>query len=491
MQLVRAVDETFCILVLGDFLGAASGFPDSPEVQWLLRRATPDTVMELTGHRPRIRVSGQVLNEAKGQDGEGGPVEELELTTLQDFDPAALYRRLNLLHPFREARDVARKGGFESGQPAAEPAAEKSMPPLPSADEDNQGQGGLLDAVLDATEPAAWPPGRVPGTKDDLEAFVRDAVRPHLVPDDSDEKARVAAVDEAAGRWLSNLLHMPGFQNLESLWRSVVFLLSRADTTGKVRVYLAHVPKSVLEADLESSENLAGSRLYELLSSPRLGSPGRRWAAVVGAYGFGPGNRDMDLLTDIARVTRAAEVPWFSEARFPGALSPEPAGDDPDLSAGFPESLPEGWRRFRNAPEAAWIGLTFPRFLVREPHQGSSKGGREPEFGEIVSSWRDLLWGQGSFLVASILARGYAREGWGFVPEHDLELGGMAMAAPAGESGSNTRSVEFPLSSPSARNLIQMGVMPVLGIPHRAGVRVGGIHPVASSRTSLHGWWTP
>lgn len=497
MQLVRAVDDTFCILVLGDFLGAASGFPDSPEVHWLVRRATPDTVMELTGLRPRIRVSRQTLT---GTEGEGareedrfqeGGVEELELATLHDFDPLALYRRSNLFHPFREARDAARKEGSEAGQPAAEG---DPRPPLP-ADGGSPDRRGLLDAVLDATEPAPPPTGPIPGTKEDLEAFVKAAVRPHLVPNDTDEKARVAAVDEAAGRCLSNLLHTRGFQDLESLWRSLAFLLSRADTTGKVRVYLAHVPQPVLEAELESSEDLARSRLYELLSSPPPGPPGRRWAVAVGAYGFGPRIRDVDLLTDIARIARAAEVPWFSDVRFRELPFLEHPPDEPTPGAGSLEGfsfepLPDEWQRLRETPEATWVGLTCPRFLVREPHRGSEKGGKEPELRETVGAWQDFLWGPGAFLVASLLADGYAREGWGFAPERSLDLGGMPMGAPEGESGSEARSVETSLSPRSAQRLMDVGVIPVLGFPQRAGIRIGGIHPLAAPRTTIRGWWT-
>jgi hypothetical protein len=37
--------------------------------------------------------------------------------------------------------------------------------------------------------------------------------------------------------------------------------------------------------------------------------------------------------------------------------------------------------------------------------------------------------------------------------------------------------------------MVEQGVMPLVGFPERAGVRIGGIHPVSGARFAFQAWW--
>jgi type VI secretion system protein ImpC len=320
-----------------------------------------------------------------------------------------------------------------------------------------------------------------PGTKEELDAFIREAVRPHLIKTDADLPTRLAAVDEEASALMSSLLHSQAFQRVESLWRSVVALLARIDTSSKVRAYLVHLPKSLMEQDLSESGDPLQSKLHHLLSEPDLGVAGRRWAVAVGGYDFGTTPDDIQLLERIAGVAQAADVPWFS------SIHPEPfvgSGQEADLGMAI-EGLPVEWERFRERREAAWMGLTYPRFLVREPYGSSRRHSKVFDFKERVETGTDLLWGYGAFLCAALLAQGFAESEWRFRPENHLDLGGMPLA---GLGGSAT-SVEVGLNVTAARHLIEVGLIPLLGVPQRAGIRLGGFHSVASTGAPFRAWW--
>ncbi len=467
MQRVRATDDTFCIAVLGDFLWKGPRLPGASEVTWEPLRATPDSVMDLAGLRPRIRAS-------LGPDSEQ---EELEFRTLQDLHPDKLFRELDLFRPLRVGRERAEKGDAKGpGQDQGPRAASE----VETADGER-----LLDAVLDATQPETARPE--PGSPDDIGAFARQVVRPHLVPDQSDARARIAAVDRVASQAMSCLLHLESFQSLEAIWRSLVFLLSRIDTTGKVRVYLVHLPFEDLRSELSSSEDPLRSRLFELLSSPRLGAPGRRWAVVTGAYRFGLESEEVELLGRIARVARAADVPWisnFSPDVGQGRESPDPGSGE------WMARASERWGRLRARPEASWVGVTFPRFLLREPYGASPSRKDAFDFREAVKEKGHLLWGDGAFLPVVLLAQGFVTQGWGLRPEHHLDLGGMPLA-PTGEGvGAPQSSLEVSVTQADARILAERGIMPLLGFPEKAGVRVAGIHSLAGPTAPLAAWWT-
>ena len=466
MPLVRATDDTFCIAVVGDFLGDASGTPAGEGATWVPVRATPDSVMKLMGLRPRIRFS---LHRGGG--------EELEFTGLQDFDPGELFLKQALFGPFREAREAARIGVSEKG------ATPESPPESPGPG--SPGSGGLLDAILEVTQPSGGTPP--PGTPEEIEAFVRQVVRPHLVRDESDTRARIAAVDEAASLRVSDLLHQEAFQRLEAIWRSLVFLLSRVDTTGKVRVYLVHLPREELERDLARNAEPLRSRLFDLLASPQLGAPGRRWALVAGAYRFGVDDGEVEVLRNLATIGQAADVPWIS------AIDPRRGrggeGSDSSLERWLSDPQ-EAWHGLRESPEAAWLGLTYPRFLLREPYGDATRRVRAFDFRETVETPDHLLWGDGPFLPAALLAQGFVEGGWYFHPQAHLDLGGMPLGNIPLGAGVSPTSTEGSSGPREARKLMEMGIMPLVGFPERAGVRVGGIHPAAGPERRLAGWWT-
>jgi predicted component of type VI protein secretion system len=466
MEPIRATDDTFCIAVLGDFLGEGSGSPQGDEVRWIPKRATPDTVVRLAGLRPRIRLGSS----------QGEQTEEVIFSSLQDFDPGELFLKLALLEPFRDARETIR-----AAPPISQGVAE-APEGLPEAAE--SGGGSLLDAIVAGSQPSAK--AFEPGNPEEFRAFVKEVVRPHLVQENREEGTRVAAVDEAASLCLSGILHEGSLQQLEAIWRSLVFLLSRIDTTGKVKVYLVQAPKSSLEKDLAENGNPLQSRLFDLLSGPAPASRESRWALVLGAYPFQFAPSDIALLEQVARVAGATDLPWISAFELGSSPGRELEGrTDEDISP----DPPSEWRSFRDRPESAWVGLTFPRFLLREPYGEDRRRKKTFDFRETVTSPTHYLWGLGPFLAGALLAEGFVTEGWGFRPGRHLEMDGVPVANLPGAKSPRPTSLEFALGIQGTRGLTELGLMPLIGFPERAGVRIGGIRSLSPMEDALAAWW--
>jgi type VI secretion system protein ImpC len=496
-------DTPFCVAVLGDFSGrGATGAADAQQAtrgpDWKPIRVTPDNMVELAGLHPRLELS---------LSGGQGDHLELEFGSLEDFHPDRLYRGVSLFAGLRDSRAAVKAGGkatlsFAGEIPdEAEAAAEEAVGrPAPSpaipAGESRGSNEDILQAIL-GQAPAAKPP-EAPADRE-LREFVREIVRPHLVRRSPDRSAELAAIDRAASALMRAVIHHRDFQALESLWRSVVFLLSRTDSSGKVRVFIVDVTKEELERDLLGAGDPSRSSLHELLAAPDLGAAASRWALAVGAYTFGASPDDA-LLEQVGAVARGSDVPWLSagDSLLAGCTSLQASPDPRDWSASWEDE----WARVPKSPGAQWLGLALPGFLVREPY-GADTGRRCKAFAfeEDLDAAavdlgagregreRSLLWGNPAFACAALLAQSFARSGWGFSPDSVLDLGQVPLARSTSKEERGPVITEAVLTRSGADRLAALGLMPLVAFPYEARIRVGGMRSIAAPPARLEAWW--
>ena len=318
---------------------------------------------------------------------------------------------------------------------------------------------------------------------------MNEILEQHRVPAASGDRAeRTAALDRTASEAMRRIVGHPAFRRVEALWRGVVFLLSRVDAGNKVRVYIADVPRPALERDAGEDRDPERSPLLRLLRQPELGPVADRWGLVVGAYRFGGEEGGPRLARHVAAAARAAGVPWFSEADsgLVGCPSLRELPDPDDWSAAWSGA----WAEVRSAPEARWLALALPRFLVREPYGGEAgRRCKTFDFREMpdATGGGSLPWGNPAFACAAVLGRAFARRGWDFADAVDLDLGQMPLA----EAGSGHAPVltEVALDRAAAGRVAQAGLVPLAAFPREARVRVGGFRPVASPPGAMGAWW--
>jgi type VI secretion system protein ImpC len=496
-------DTPFCIAVLGDFSGRGAAEATDPEAMrtgtpsWNPIRVTPDNMVELAGRRPRLELS---------LSGGQGDHLELEFRGLEDFHPDRLYRSLPLFAELRDSRAAVKAGGAATlsfaespgeAENAEEAAGRPSPRPTDPPDEARRSDEEILEAIL-GEKPAAKPPEA--SADRELRDFVREVVRPHLVRRAPDRSAELAAIDRATGALMRTVLHHENFQALESLWRSVVLLLSRTDSSGKIRVFIVDVTKQELERDLLGDGDPIRSCLHELMTAPDLGAAASRWSLTVGAYTFGASPGEAALLEQVGAVAKAADVPWLSagDPRLAGCTSLQASPDPRDWSTPWEDE----WAGVPESPGARWLGLALPSFLVREPY-GADTGRRCKAFAfeENLATRgaearpggrteeRALLWGNPAFACAALLAQSFARSGWGFSPNSVLDLGQVPLAGSGSKEERGPVITEAAITRSGAERLAALGFMPLAAFPFEARIRVGGIRSIAAPPARLGAWW--
>jgi type VI secretion system protein ImpC len=426
--------------------------------------------------------------------------EPIRFRELDDFHPDRLFERLKL---FEVLRDLRRRLGNRStfaaaaaevrswAQAAPQPAAPAEEAPRPPSD-----PGQLLNEILGGgLEPAPAPARESGPSGEDWNAYLRQIVAPYAVPSaDPDQDQLVAQVDEATGGAMRAVLHNPAFQAVEAAWRGANFLIRRLDTDHGLQLCLIDVSKEELAADLGVAD-LRNSAAYKMLVEKTVETPGGKpWAVLIADYTLGPTIEDALLLARMGTVARAAGAPFLAgaDSRLFGCTSLAQTPDFEDWQAAVEVEVKEVWGALRQTPQASWIGLAAPRFLLRLPY-GKGTGATEGfAFEELPGGapHEGYLWGNAAFACALLLGEAFNQAGWGMRPGLVQDIAELPAYVWSDDGESQLKPcAEVVLSERAFERILREGVMPLLSVQGSDRVRLARFQSLADPPTPLPGRW--
>jgi type VI secretion system protein ImpC len=489
----RPTDETpFRMLLLGNFSGRTEDRPP-------LANRRPVRVDRDNFGGALAKLDVQVHLPA----GPFGPAPlTLRFRELDDFHPDRLFERLEMFEALRDLRrrlsdpKTFRAAAAEVRGRAPEPAP----PPQTSQPQRVEGPppsdpAALLEQMLGGESPPEETRTPVPAASD-WGAFLRRVVSPHVVPGVGDEQeALIARVDEATAAQMQTLLHHPAFQAVESAWRAVDLLVRRLDTDEGLSLHLLDLTKDELAADLAGVEDLRASFAYRLLVEQTVGTPGGQpWAVLTGNYTFGPTAEDGLLLARMGLVAQAAGAPFLAAAdsRLFGCASLTATPDPDDWNAAAGEVADEVWAALRGTPQAAYLGLAAPRFLLRLPYGADASATEAFAFEELTAARPHdaYLWGNPAFACALLLGEAFNRAGWGLSPGMIQEVGSLPAHVYEKDGESQLKPcAEVVLRERAFERILEAGVMPLLSLEGSDKVCLARFQSLAEPPTALAGRW--
>ncbi|WP_425466238.1 type VI secretion system contractile sheath small subunit [Ostreiculturibacter nitratireducens] len=310
---------------------------------------------------------------------------------------------------------------------------------------------------------------------DDLIARI---VGPHIVKaPDSGVAPMLAAVDAALESAMCLVLHHPEFQAVEAQWRSLDLLARRIETDEKLEIVLFDVSAEELAVDLAAGSDLAQSGFFGLLNSaldPETGDGG--FSALFGLYGFEETPPHAEILGRIAKVASFVDAPFF------GAMSP--AFLDVPMEERHP-LVAQAWDRLRALPEAAYVGLASPRFLLRLPYGAKSEPISAFPFEEfnVRTGLSGMLWANPVVLVAILLAATFKKDGKSMSLGSLMTLGDMPFHYVSDRYGDQVAlpCTDRNMTQDAAQQALARGYMPVLSPKGRNEVRLGSFRSLGGS----------
>lgn len=226
----------------------------------------------------------------------------------------------------------------------------------------------------------------------------------------------IAAIDQKLSAQMDEILHAAEFQALESAWRGLKLLIDRTDFRENVIVEIFNVTKDELLDDFLDASEISQSALYKTVYTAEYGQfGGKPVGAIIGNYYFNPTAIDMRLLQGVASVATMAHAPFIAAAApsFFGLNSFERLPALKDLQDIFSSTRYTKWNAFRESEDARYVGLTVPRFLLRQPYDPEENPVRAFVYSESVDdNHENFLWGNTAFAFATRITDSFANYRW-------------------------------------------------------------------------------
>jgi len=435
--------------------------------------------------------------------GESADRVEIPIKELDDFHPDRLFQQLKvfevlrglrrrLANPTTFAAAAAEVRRWAPAKAAVEPTAKSKDPGAVSS---TINPANLLEQML-GLEPSSSEAAAPPSDTTDWNALVAQIVQPYMVPGkDPRQPELIAHVDEATGAHMRAILHHPDFQDVEAAWRGVEFLVRRLETDGNLKVSLLDVSREELTADLAGADGKRLGALHKLLVEQSVGTAGGKpWAVIVGNFSFRSVPEDVLLLVRLARIAREAGSPFLA-AGHPsifGCASLAETPDPDDWQAPADAVGAEAWETLRRLPEAAYLGLAVPRFLLRLPYGTSASAADQFHFEEFPgpAPHEHLLWGNPAFACAVLLGQAFSQEGWAMRPGVIHEIGGLPAYTYREDGESMLKPcAEVLLVDRAVERILEAGLIPLRSVQASDEVRVAKFQSLASSQAPLAGRW--
>ncbi len=282
--------------------------------------------------------------------------------------------------------------------------------------------------------------------------------------------ARIAQIDHLLSIQLNEIMHHPDFQQLEASWRGLKYLLSNSETSAMLKIKVLNVSKKELLKDLQRAVEFDQSAMFKKVYEEEFGVfGGSPFGSLLGNYEFGKSGQDIELLEKIAQVAAAAHAPFLTAASAEMFnLEDFTQLDAPrDLAKIFDTTEYARWKTFRQSEDSRYMGLTAPRFLMREPYGKATVPLEAFDYEERVdgTDHSKYLWGNSAWALGSRVTQSFGKYGW-CATIRGVESGGLVEGLPVHNFRTDSGDIamkcptETPVTDRREKELADLGFVP-------------------------------
>jgi type VI secretion system protein ImpC len=247
----------------------------------------------------------------------------------------------------------------------------------------------------------------------------------------------IARLDEKLSAQMNEILHAPEFQQLESAWRGLNYLVMNSETDATLKIHVLNVGKTELYRNLKSYPGARWdqSPLFKKIYESEFGTlGGEPYGCLVADYHFSHSPTDVSLLRDLSKIASASLCPLVTGAdpnllgmdTWRELMNPRDLGklmDTPDYAA---------WKGLRDSVDSRFVALCMPRVLSRLPYGSKTEPVEEFAFEEETDGQRGekYAWMNAAYAMATNINRAFKEYGW-TVRIRGVESGGEVLNLPS------------------------------------------------------------
>lgn len=287
-------------------------------------------------------------------------------------------------------------------------------------------------------------------------------------------QAIIAEIDRKMSEQIEHIIHHPEFQQLESTWRGLHYLVNGTETDEMLKIRVMNISKKELHRTLRRHKGIGWDqspifrRIYEEEYGQLGGAP---YGCLVGDYAFDHSAPDVELLGEIAKISAAAHCPFIAGAD-PGVMqmnSWQELANPRDLTKIFENTEYAPWRSLRESDDSRYIGLAMPRFLGRLPYGAKTNPIDDFDFEENTdgADHSRYLWVNAAYAMAVNINRSFKYYGWAS-SIRGVESGGLVEGLPCHTFPTDDGGVdmkcptEIAISDRREAELAKNGFMPLV-----------------------------
>ena len=250
-------------------------------------------------------------------------------------------------------------------------------------------------------------------------------------------ESMIAELDRKLSEQVNTILHHADFQQLESAWRGLHYLVNNTETDEMLKIKVLNISKNDLGKTLKRYKGTAWdqSPIFRKVYTEEYDQfGGHPFGSLVGDYYFDHTPPDVELLGEMGKIAAAAHAPFISAAgpTLMQMSSWQELANPRDLTKIFTTPEYAGWRSLRESEDARYIGLAMPRFLSRLPYGAKTNPVEAFDFEEVTEGGdhAKYTWANAAYAMAVNINRSYKLYGWG-TSIRGVESGGAVEGLPA------------------------------------------------------------
>ena len=183
----------------------------------------------------------------------------------------------------------------------------------------------------------------------------------------------IAELDKKLTEQINLILHHEDFQQIESAWRGLHYLVNNTETDEMLKIRVMNISKKDMSKTLRKFKGTAWDqspifkRIYQDEFDQLGGEP---FGALVADYHFDHSPPDIELLGEMSKIAAAAHAPLLTGAK-PTLFQMDSwseLSNPRDLTKIFQTPEYAAWRSLRESEDSKYVGLAMPRFLGRMPY---------------------------------------------------------------------------------------------------------------------------